>query len=296
MFSKIIIFTMFLAALPGVGYAASCSTINLNRCLDSVCAINVATNPAARCQYCGTADAGTPPKSNMRNISVGQSSKTTITEKELKNAPDDPGLRYAWAKVECFKKIANCGEDDTEKYEEMIQQSCDAVGIVTQKDALAKKAAKPSKKTKSVCQDDITLCMLADTRCGADWSGCADDAEFDNFFATCSIESTGCDEFTGDIRTQLGTNRKTSIATAAERITQIAKTYQNTRQDKLNRAKSECANNKQFTSCVESVCANVMPEKCASPEKTRRDAETNAANNMCKFYKLACDSVEKIKL
>ena len=56
------------AAHASVAHGA-CSVANLTRCLDSVCAINVSSNPAARCQYCGTTDAGTPTNT-VRSVSV----------------------------------------------------------------------------------------------------------------------------------------------------------------------------------------------------------------------------------
>ena len=292
MFGKIIAFTVFVAALPGIGNAASCSVINLNRCLDSVCAINVATNPAARCQYCGTADAGTPPQSKMRNVSVGQSSKNTISEKELKNAPSDPGARYAWAKAECFKKIANCTDDDTEQYYEMIQKSCDTVGTLAQKDNLVKKALK-STATKTSCTNDMTVCMLADTRCGSDWSACATDDGFDTFFASCGVDATGCDEFMGDIRTQLSASRKSAIDGAADRIQQIAKSYQTSRQNAVASAQDECKTNSRYNTCVSDVCSVSMPNKCAAGD--RHDDEMAAAGKMCQFYKIACDTITGIK-
>ena len=104
--------------------ATKCSTANLTRCLDSVCAINVSSNPAARCQYCGTSNAGTPPKSKMRSVSAGASAKYNISEKELKKAPEDPGQRYAWATTQCIKKVAGCSADDvSEAYDKLIEQS-----------------------------------------------------------------------------------------------------------------------------------------------------------------------------
>lgn len=292
MFSKIIAFTVFVAALPGVGNAASCSVINLNRCLDSVCAINISTNPAARCQYCGTADAGTPPQSKMRNVSVGQSSKNTISEKELKNAPDDPGARYAWAKAECFKKIANCTDDDTEQYYEMIQKSCDTVGTMAKKDNLVKKALK-STATKSSCTNDMTVCMMGASRCGGDWSACATDASFDTFFASCSVDATGCDEFMDDIRTQLSASRTSTIEGAAERIQQIAISYQTSRKNAVANAQDVCKTNKNYDNCVKDVCATSMPNKCAAG--TRHDDEIAAAGKMCQFYKIACNTITGIQ-
>lgn len=293
MFGKITIFTVFMATLPVIGHAATCSVINLNRCLDSVCAIGVATNPAARCQYCGNSAAGTPPTTTMRNISVGQSAKNTISEKELKNAPSDPGARYAWAKAECFKKVANCTNDDTEKYFDMIQQSCSVANVVAQKETLTANATK-STVSKSSCTNDFTVCMLAQSRCGPDWSACAADADFDTFFAACGVDATGCDEFTGDIRTQLSASRKSYIDGAADRIASIAKSYRDARTNQLAAARDECANNAAMNTCIKQVCNEQMPNKCAGGDFY--DDETAAATNICKFHQLACDAVKNINL
>ena len=87
---------------PGFVYGAGCSTANLIRCLDSACAINIGANPAARCQYCGSSSAGEPEKSMaMKSVSAGSAAKYTISDKELKKAPDDPGERYVWATKKC---------------------------------------------------------------------------------------------------------------------------------------------------------------------------------------------------
>ncbi len=91
-----------LLSTPTFVYGA-CSIANLTRCLDSVCAINVGANPAARCQYCGSASAGTPDKSNtMKSVSVGSATKYIISDKELRGAPSDPGERYVWGTKECL--------------------------------------------------------------------------------------------------------------------------------------------------------------------------------------------------
>ena len=83
---------------------AACSVADLTRCLDSVCAINVSSNPAARCQYCGTTDAGTPTNT-MRSVSVGTSAKYNLSAKELQKAPDAPSARYAWAIRQCIARV-----------------------------------------------------------------------------------------------------------------------------------------------------------------------------------------------
>ena len=84
---KNVLLSLFVALFlvpSDVWAAVSCSRANLTRCLDSVCAINISSNPAARCQYCGTPSAGAPSATGMRGVSVGASAKYNISDKELK--------------------------------------------------------------------------------------------------------------------------------------------------------------------------------------------------------------------
>ena len=135
--SKILFLTLGLLTIPGVSVAATCSQANLTRCLDSVCAINVSSNPSARCQYCGTSSAGTPPtKSGMQSLSLGQSAKYTLSEKELKNAPTDPGQRYAWATEQYIKKIDGCTPDDvSDIYDKLIELGGGGVNLTGNTDS-----------------------------------------------------------------------------------------------------------------------------------------------------------------
>ena len=123
------IFFGSLFTMPTFVYGA-CSVANLTRCLDSVCAINVGANPAARCQYCGSASAGEPSKSTtMKSISAGAFAKYTISDKELKKAPSDPGERYVWGTKLCLQKVSGCTPDDvTDNYDSLVEQSCKAAG------------------------------------------------------------------------------------------------------------------------------------------------------------------------
>ena len=76
--TRALIFSVALLFAPTFVYGA-CSVANLTRCLDSVCAINIGANPAARCQYCGSSNAGEPTKSTaMKSITAGASAKYTL--------------------------------------------------------------------------------------------------------------------------------------------------------------------------------------------------------------------------
>lgn len=273
----------FLAISTANG-ATSCSRANLTRCLDSACAINVSSNPAARCQYCGTESAGTPPSGGMRNVSAGASAKYNLTDKELKNAPSDPGSRYAWATAQCVNKVTGCTVDDvSDAYDSLIEQSCKAAGISAQMAVLQENARK--KPTKTACTTSIRSCIIDAKRCGSDWRACQADADFDKFFSTCGVEATGCDTYMSAIRTELSGARDTAIASAAAAVQGIVKSYQNARDTKLTAARTSCQNNASRDACIESVCANNMRNHCGSDFP----GERVMATQLCKFYELACN-------
>lgn len=270
---------------PYSSMAATCSRINLTQCLDSACAINISSNPAARCQYCGTASAGSPSSSNaMRSVSLGVSSKYILSEKELKSAPTEPGQRYAWATAECIKKINGCTTDDvSEVYDLLIEQSCKAAGITAEMSSL--RADLKQTASKSSCLNLIQSCLVANSKCGANFDGCKDDASFDSFFAACGADATGCDAYISEIKTEMKTNRDNAIANAKTLIENIAKAYQNARTQKLSSAETSCTNDAGFNSCVQTVCAKNMRNKCGNGY----ESEKIMAETLCRFYKTACE-------
>lgn len=264
--------------------ASSCSRANLTRCLDSVCAINISSNPAARCQYCGTSGAGIPPKNNMRSVSTG-STKYNISATELKKAPNDPGERYIWATQQCIAKVSGCTPDDvTETYDKLIEQSCTAAGVSAKMAQVQADARKT--RTQSDCESEITSCLITDSACGADYSNCSENSDFDKFFAACGVQSAGCDEFISDIRTTLLSERDNTIKNADTILTKIITAYQNTRATKLADTRSDCDSDKKFDKCVETVCENNMPDKCTD------DSERVSAGLLCQFYKTACKTLQ----
>ncbi len=266
---------------------AACSSANLTRCMDSVCAINISSNPAARCQYCGSADAGAAPtNTGMRSVSVGSSAKYNISDKELKSAPTDPAQRYAWASRECIKRVDGCTADDvSDAYDKLIEQSCRAAGISASFAALRASAAKPISRTD--CQTDILSCMISDTHCSADWRNCAQDANFNKFFATCSVDATGCDEYISDLRAEMIASRDSAIQNADTILNSIVQAYQDTRTRKLASITSDCHNNVQRENCIATVCENNMTHKCAAGY----ESEKSVATQLCKFYDLACETL-----
>lgn len=272
---------------PVAADAATCSTANLRRCLDSACAIGITSNPAARCQYCGQASAGGVPKSTLKNTSLP--SKNTLSDKELKNAPtDSPGARYVWATTECIKKNAGCTPDDvTDVYDELISASCRAAGISAKIDATLDETHQG--KTQPVCQTDITICMNEEKRCGADFSRCATDALFDQYFAECGVESTGCGEFLTAIRTDIAAQRETAVADTEKILTDTVQAHQTNRTTKFTDAKNACADDTARQQCIQARCAENMPNKCAPDFPSERAAATL----LCKFHELACDRLTK---
>lgn len=286
---KALVLIAFFSAMPYVAFGATpCSKANLTRCLDSACAINLSSNPAARCQYCGTATAGAPTAGNaMRSVSVGTSAKYSFTEKELKKAPDDPGARYAWATAECIKRVAGCTPDDvTDNYDKLIEQSCKAAGISAEMDKLRAAAAK--KKSKTSCTTDVMACIVDTKRCGPDYSACADNADFDKFFSGCGVDATGCDDHLTAIRTELIAARDSAIQNADQIVETIVASYQSERERKYNSAKAACKDNAGRQACIESVCERSMAHKCGAGF----DAERSMATQLCKFYDLACATLK----
>lgn len=288
--TRTLLLTVILSACPGIAAAASCSVMNLTRCLDSVCAINVSSNPSARCQYCGTSIAGEPPsqRGGMVSLSVGASARYTISEDELEDAPTDPGQRYAWATAKCIEKIDGCTPDDvTDNYDKLIEQSCRAAGVSAQLAATLADRAKPS-ATLSSCTTSIRACMIAANRCGSDWSNCADDASFDEFLSTCGVQENNCSEFMPDVRTAMTEDRDSAIANAGALIENIIKGYQKAREQKLASARHACTDGTSRTNCVETVCERNMPNKCGQGyESERVNAEL-----LCEFYDLACELLD----
>ena len=281
-------FAVMVALIPGIsGAATSCSRANLTRCLDSVCAINISSNPAARCQYCGTPSAGAPESGGMRSVSVGASAKYNVSEKDLKKAPTVPSERYEWAAKQCVKKVSGCTVDDVaDVYDGLIEQSCKAAGIASEFKTLAKSAA--DERSASSCKAAVTACVALDNRCAADFSNCSSDVDFDKFFAACGVEEVGCDEFLSDIRNELIASRDAVQKNSEALIDNIVAAYQNARVNLLAKVKNQCADNSAHDACVETVCATNMINKCAAGFESERAM----AEQMCKFYEVACATLK----
>ena len=141
---------------------------------------------------------------------IGFIAQYTISQRDLKNAPTDPGERYVWATTQCINRVSGCTADDvSETYDKLIEQSCTAAGISVQMATLSGNLTKT--KTKSTCTGEINTCIQSETKCHADFGACDADADFTKFFSECAAEITGCDEHTSAIRTELLTTRDQMI-------------------------------------------------------------------------------------
>ena len=286
MYKKLAFLALCFAFAPNLARAA-CSHANLTRCLDSACAINISTNPAARCQYCGTANAGTPSNDGMRSVSVGTSTRYNISAKELKSAPTDPGKRYTWATTKCLELVAGCTPDDvSDAYDKLIEQSCTAAGISAQMESLHAKSAK--QKTQNACSGEISACMMSDTKCTSNFGECATDENFNKFFAACAADATGCDNYTSQIRADVLSSRDSMIKNANAIIESIANGYADARDKRINAANATCANNSGRESCISKMCNERMPNKCAAGFND----EKSMATQLCKFYDTACATLK----
>ena len=283
----VLILPVAILCAPSFVYGA-CSTANLTRCLDSVCAINIGANPAARCQYCGSASAGDPTKSTaMKNVSAGSATKYIISDKELKSAPTDPGQRYIWATQKCLEKVSGCTTDDvSDTYDELISKSCQAAGIADSFTNLAKKAN--TAKTQTTCSNDITSCIIDDKHCGTGYAKCESESDFDKHFADCGVLSNGCETYLSDIRASVYAARANAFKNADAILKSIIASYQDARQQKLISTEQGCKDGSSKQQCIKNVCAN-MHNKC-SPET---EYETVVADELCKFYDIACDRLKQ---
>ena len=279
---------LFLAVVCGlwsVNSYAACLQQNFTQCLDSACATNIGTNPAARCQLCGSADAGTE-KSGMTSITLGMSAKNTLSAAQLKTAPSGPAERYAWAIKECSKKITGCANDDTGDYDKLIEQSCRAASIDIQMSSAQKSSN--AQKDKTTCESEINICIRDNKKCGADFSACRADDNFNRVFSECSVAATGCSQFTNTIRDNNMAVRDTAVKNSAAVIAKIVAGYKTAREAKIATAHADCKDNSAFDNCVASVCSQNMKNGCSADFPS----ETAMAKQLCKFQSIACERLK----
>ncbi|MDR1360775.1 MAG: hypothetical protein LBJ18_00480 [Rickettsiales bacterium] len=293
-FSKAFAFSCLFIVFGASRADAACSRANLNKCLDSACAINLTANPAARCQLCGTATAGAAaPEDGLKQLSIGANAKITFSDKELKKAPVNPGDRYAWATAGCIKKVEGCTpEDVSDNYDDLIEQSCRAAGVDAQLEGFLKKAA--TKKTKSACESEINLCIARGERCGGDWKACEFDEDLARVISQCAAEATGCDEFTPAIRISATSRRDAAIQAKDKVIANIVQDYQYAREEKIANAKKTCQTGSGKQACIQNMCAANMRNKCQASEKDENGilSELSMVKLLCQYYDTACTKIK----
>jgi hypothetical protein len=277
--------------------AATCKVSDLQKCLDSVCALNIDLDAGDRCYSCGTSAAKRPEVKKyalgdnpvMQSLSVGKSSKNTLSDKELKNAPTDPGEKYQWATDQCINKIPNCtAEDVTNIYDKFIQQSCK----VAMGDAAYAAALKTAsiKKTSETCNSEFNICLLNDSKCGSDMLKCEEDSEFNRNFSACITEVSGCDDFASNMRDQMIASRNSMVEKKESRLSDLVKLHQMERENKFNSAKRLCDAG-GMDGCILEMCGN-MPNgldedgQCSDPD------ERMQSQSLCKFVSIACDKLK----
>jgi hypothetical protein len=253
-----------------------------------VCAINIGANPAARCQLCGTSQAGVAPAdTGMKNISVGASARYAISDKELKSAPADPGARYAWATAECMKKVAGCTQDDaSDTYDKLIEQSCKAAGISNSREALLAAASKP--KDSTICANEIRTCVTDAKHCDAGYAKCKENSDFDKFFSACAVSASGCGDYVAAIRSDLIGTRDNVAKNQETLLTNIVRAYQTARENRKKTAEDSCRDGGAKADCVRTVCATNMKNECAAGF----ESEKSMATLLCAFHDTACQRLK----
>lgn len=259
-------------------YSVGCSKGNLIKCLDSVCAINVSSNPAARCQLCGSDTAGIT-NTNMQMLTLGTKSKYIISGKELKNAPEEAEARYAWAIQKCIRKNENCKEEDaSENYDKLIEQSCVSAGLSEGFNKLTKE----KEKSKHSCKKDINVCLTKEENCGTNYKNCFENEDLDKFISQCSVLVNNCDVYVQNIRDDILKTIENSKKNKKNLVASIIESYKNMRDAKKKEISESCQNDSMYNMCVESFCRNKMKKKCEA------GFEKIIAGNFCNFYKVAC--------
>jgi hypothetical protein len=141
-------------------------------------------------------------------------------------------------------------------------------------------------RTKSDCESEISACVIDASGCTADYRACKENASFDRVFASCSALSTGCDNFTSEIRTALLNERDNAVENADLILAKIVGAYQAMRDATLADTKNGCKDNRRYDECVEMVCNRNMPDKCAAED------EQVSAGLLCQFHKTACNTLD----
>ncbi|MDR3208777.1 MAG: hypothetical protein LBT45_02920 [Rickettsiales bacterium] len=276
------------------GFAAKCKVSDLQKCLDSACHDDM--DSGSRCYNCGTSLAKRPEKQKyalgdtpeMKSLSVGKSSKNTISDKDLKKAPSDPGERYKWATAECVKKLKDCSpEDATENYDKLIDQSCKIALGDSDYESSMKKAA--VKKTSDQCNAELSLCLLSAGKCDGNMLKCEEDDEFNRNFSACAVEAAGCGEFVTALRDKMKKQRDDMVAKRESRLSDLVKLRRMEREEKLAAASRICNGGKD--ACILEMCGN-LPNGLDENGLCGDGEEKIMSATLCKFVDIACDRLK----
>lgn len=279
----------------GGAFAASCRVSDLQACLDSAC--NESLEQTSRCYLCGTSMAKKPIADAyalgdtpiMQSLAVGLSSKNTLSEKELKSAPLDPGKRYQWATKECLVKLKDCSTDDiADNYDKLIEQAC-KVALGDAEYATAMKKSQ-EKKTMEQCNAELSLCLLSESKCDGNMLLCETDNDFDRNFSACMVEASGCGEFMATLRGNMAKSRDDMVGRKDEQLSDLVKLRQMERQEKLEAAKRVCTVEGK-NACVVEMCGN-FPIGLDENGLCSDNEEKILATTLCKFVDTACNKLK----
>jgi len=305
--SKFFAICYLLFAICAAGAArAACSIANLTKCIDSACDTAPEYGAASRCIICGTTAAATanPALANYKYggavtgltaLAIGYSSSTVL---DTKNAPTDPGKRYAWAAQQCIGKNAGCTADDVAKnYDKLIDQSCRAA--LSEKEYESTFAQwKSNQKSESVCRADIQNCMTATTRCGMNFVNCEADTDLDRTFASCAIE-TSCNNLGTDFSTGVGVDPTAAIkatmvaardayfSARTELLKSTVAAHQAARAKRIATARAGCTDGSLKDACVATVCGYISNNNCDGNAEKKSIAYT-----VCGYIDVACSRIK----
>jgi len=253
-------------------------------------------NPASRCYMCGTsaAEGARPPEDprerqrqapQMQTLALGGSSRNTISDRDLRDAPRRPEDRYLWAQQQCLTLLSDCTERDIEdNYDRLIEQACHiAMNDIEFNVALREAAVR---KTEDTCNTELSQCLLGANRCGPNMLECESNEDFNRNFSACAVYVGGCDDFTTALRSRMMTQRDEMIAQRGRRVQELAELRRNEREHRWQQATGMCQDDRGFNACVIEMCGNfpigLVDGICQDQEETRW------ARQICEFVRTAC--------
>lgn len=295
-FPKVFVYLSFLcfSILPIANANGACSIANLTRCIDSACNTATEYGAATRCIMCGTTAAATANDAltaynyggavtGLTGLALGYNSSARL---DTKNAPSEPGARYAWAANECLELNPDCAAADVEKnYDNLIEQSCRAA-LSEQEYEATFAAQRRNAKTATTCSSQVATCLNVERRCGAGFINCEAEASLNKYFSECLVDVGGCDAFANEIRMQITSSRDNAFAAKQTLLNNIVSGYQTARARKIKTAKDGCADGSLKDACVSTMCSAIGGDCMNDSEKK------SAAMRMCAYVDTACGRIK----